>query len=140
MDRVASWEKKRLEILADVQIRIILLTASILLPLLAACLGLFTPFNSLGRVAVSHTIYPALYGKRHAVPFPFDIGLLPSRGQAIFIAIFVLLNFIFSVIGYELASPGVSLTWDLHTKANYFANRVGFLSFANQSSCYNIVQ
>jgi hypothetical protein len=65
------------------------------------------------------------------VPLPFDIGIVPTRGQAAFISFLLVLNFILSVVGYELAFPDVWHKTKSDEWMGYFANRVGVLSFAN---------
>ena len=114
-------------------ISFILLLASILLPLFIACLGLLPSIAAVDGFAASHLLYPALYGKRHAVPLAFNLGLLPTRAQTMFIICMILLNFILSVLGYEstLSNASIFNYTAFEERLEHFANRVGILCFAN---------
>ncbi|KAM0328574.1 hypothetical protein ACHAQA_004982 [Verticillium albo-atrum] len=85
--------------------------------------------TKLEAYALTNFIYPPLWGQRHLVPLPLDVGLLPTRGQMTFIAFQFFLNFALSIFGYN--SVGPAWTVDTIRKLEFFANRVGILSFAN---------
>lgn len=71
-----------------------------------------------------------LYGGYHAVPV-LGVGIVPTRGQALFIAYIWIINIVFSVAGYQIKEP---MSWYASTSQQllvYIANRVGALSFVN---------
>ncbi|KAF4630823.1 hypothetical protein G7Y89_g7321 [Cudoniella acicularis] len=111
---------------------IILLLTSLLLPVFLAFIAFVTAYTRFERLVNTYIVYPALWGTRHLRPLPFDIGLLPLRGQALFISfLLLLLNIILSLSGYDLAFPDIWYSSLMSEKMAYFSNRIGVLSFAN---------
>lgn len=78
----------------------------------------------------SYLIDPPLFGKRHAVPL-FNTGLVPTRGQAIFIGYLLIINIVLSAVGYQTAKPGTLYPTPSYQITSYISNRLGVLSFAN---------
>uniref|UniRef100_A0A0B7K638 Ferric oxidoreductase domain-containing protein n=1 Tax=Bionectria ochroleuca TaxID=29856 RepID=A0A0B7K638_BIOOC len=78
-----------------------------------------------------YIIEPPLFGGRHASPI-LGLGLVPTRGQSLFILYLIAINVIFVAIGYKPRQPN---SWWEHGLweeiLNYVANRTGMLSFAN---------
>ncbi|RFU74983.1 ferric-chelate reductase fre2 [Trichoderma arundinaceum] len=75
-------------------------------------------------------IDPPLVGSKHSTPI-WDMGIMPTRGQALFIAYLWLINIVLSAVGYDTIWPH-SWYQDKESEiAFYVANRVGILSFAN---------
>ena len=77
-----------------------------------------------------YVVDPPVFGSRHASPL-LGLGIVPTRGQAFFIAYFWILNIILCSVGYNPSGPNAwydSLTSQLLA---YSANRFGVLSFAN---------
>ncbi|KAL1598964.1 hypothetical protein SLS60_008109 [Paraconiothyrium brasiliense] len=77
-------------------------------------------------------IDPPLWGTKQKQPIAGGLGLMPTRGQALFIAYILIINIILSSIGYRSAQPNA---WNPDSVRNEIitlvANRVGVLSFAN---------
>lgn len=79
----------------------------------------------------SYIIQPPVFGNRHSRPLPYDIGLLPTRGQTLLIFYFIVLNVVLCSVGYKSYEPNA---WYVDRQAEltaYIANRMGTLSFAN---------
>jgi predicted ferric reductase len=52
-----------------------------------------------------YLVYPAFLSTHHIEALPFSLGNPPTIGQALYIAIFVLLNVVLSAVGYENSQP-----------------------------------
>ncbi|KAI0379342.1 ferric reductase like transmembrane component-domain-containing protein [Hypomontagnella monticulosa] len=85
--------------------------------------GLTSRFNA-------YIIDPPLFGRRHQEPF-HNLALVPTRGQALLITYFIVINIVLSCVGYQLVpdSPYYQLRAD--EVLTYIANREGVLAFAN---------
>lgn len=75
-------------------------------------------------------ILPPLIGNRHNVPF-FNTFIMPTRGQALFIAYLIIINIILCAVGYQSAHPSSWYGSETIEIATYVSNRAGVLSFAN---------
>ncbi|KAK2026910.1 ferric reductase-like protein transmembrane component 4 [Colletotrichum zoysiae] len=77
-------------------------------------------------------IDPPLFGSRHNAPVFFGLAVMPTRGQALFILYFIVINTVFSAVNYEYADPN---TWYPGDQWRWMcmlvSNRLGLLSFAN---------
>lgn len=110
---------------------LVLLLSGFVIPIAASLLR-FLPFPR--RIVASFNAYfsyPSTFGLRHSQPLPYNIGNVPTRGQAFFIAYLILINVILSCAGYKSTQPN---TWYSDSKGEittYVANRLGVLSFAN---------
>ncbi|KAL4987970.1 ferric reductase like transmembrane component-domain-containing protein [Aspergillus falconensis] len=76
-------------------------------------------------------IDPPLFGSRHNAPYLWNTFIMPTRGQALFIAYQIAINVILSAVSIKSADPS---TWYISQRreiVTYVSNRVGALSFAN---------
>ncbi|KAI1775454.1 ferric reductase like transmembrane component-domain-containing protein [Hypoxylon cercidicola] len=78
----------------------------------------------------AYFIDPPMFGRRHREPL-FNIALVPSRGQALLIAYFTIINVVLSCIDYRLVSPNAFYGTPKDQLLVYITNRQGLLSFAN---------
>ncbi|KAH7305494.1 ferric reductase transmembrane component 4 [Stachybotrys elegans] len=79
----------------------------------------------------AYLIDPPAFGKSHAAPI-LGLGIVPTRGQALFIFYIIALNVILSSVGYNSLQPHSWYTSGTTEEIiNYVANRTGVLSFAN---------
>ncbi|KAH8178739.1 ferric reductase like transmembrane component domain-containing protein [Sarocladium implicatum] len=92
---------------------------------------IFAASRDLERKVLAHLIEPAIWGRRHLVSLPYDIGMAPLRGQALFISFTVLLNLVLSVVRYKGSIPNSNYENESDAFWTYFSNRAGYLSFAN---------
>jgi len=78
----------------------------------------------------AYLIDPPLWGSQHAAAL-WGFGVMPTRGQGLFIGYLWLINIVLSAAGYWIVWPMV--WWDAQSGEviAYIANRVGVLSFAN---------
>ncbi|KAJ4360553.1 uncharacterized protein N0V89_001118 [Didymosphaeria variabile] len=111
---------------------IIIVVTSFALPVAFSLLR-FVPFpNTLVTQFNAWVIDPPLWGTKQKQPLVGGLGLMPTRGQALFIAYFLVINIILSSTGYRSAQPNA---WHPGSVRNEIiilvANRVGVLSFAN---------
>ncbi|KAK1991697.1 ferric reductase like transmembrane component [Colletotrichum falcatum] len=80
-----------------------------------------------------HLFLPALVGRRRLEPLPGQIGYLPSRTLSVFIAVYVVLNVVFSAVSFGSYQPNIyffSVGFEL---CEYVGNRTGTLSLVNAS-------
>ncbi|CAG8087538.1 unnamed protein product [Penicillium salamii] len=85
----------------------------------------FLPLPSQFFIALNaHLIDPPLSGKRHAVPV-LSAGIVPTRGQALFIAYVVIANIILSSVGYQVSRPGTMYPNLSYQLAAWVSNRLG---------------
>lgn len=77
----------------------------------------------------SYLIDPPLVGSKHATPI-WGLGIMPTRGQALFILYLWMINIVLTIIGFENEPSN----WYPVAKAavmRNLANRLGVLSYAN---------
>lgn len=80
-----------------------------------------------------HITLPALLGGRRLEPLPGNAGYLPSRLLSIFIAIYVVLNIVFSAVSFRSFQPNVWFLSSGFELCEYVGNRTGVLSLANMT-------
>jgi hypothetical protein len=61
----------------------------------------------------------------------FGLGLVPTRGQALFIFYIWAINIILSAVAYKITWPNLWFTSISNEMMEWVANRTGMLSFAN---------
>ncbi|CAM1504996.1 Fc.00g106330.m01.CDS01 [Cosmosporella sp. VM-42] len=94
-----------------------------LLRLLPLPARLVTKFNAF-------FIDPPVFGSRHETPL-FNLAIVPTRGQALFIAYIVAINIIVCGVGIRAVMPQTWYSTAWYQVAAYVANRTGAISFAN---------
>ncbi|KAI1176239.1 ferric reductase like transmembrane component [Nemania sp. FL0916] len=78
-----------------------------------------------------YLILPALVGSRHLQPLPGHIGYVPGRMLSINIAIYVILNVVFSSVSFGSFQPNTAFkSWQFEI-CEYVGNRTGTLSLVN---------
>ncbi|KAI1097402.1 hypothetical protein F4804DRAFT_347211 [Jackrogersella minutella] len=108
---------------------VILITGAVI-PLACSLLR-FVPFpKALVSRFNAYIVEPPLFGRRHRAPI-HNLGIMPTRGQAILIAYFVIINIVLSSVGYRLAMPNSWYDTKREELLSYIRNRQGVLSFAN---------
>lgn len=75
-------------------------------------------------------VYPTIIRGYHAQSLPYLLGNPPALGQAGYIAIFLLLNIIFTAVGYRAYQPNAFFGSTKEEIVLYIANRTGVLAFA----------
>lgn len=81
----------------------------------------------------SAVFMPALFGSRRLEPLPARAGYLPGRTLSIFIAIYVILNIVFSAVNFNSFQPNIYFFSKGFELCEYIGNRTGTLSFVNVS-------
>ena len=79
----------------------------------------------------AHVIDPPVFGTRHAVPAFFGLGIVPTRGQALFVFYIWTLNIVLSAVNHIITWPNLWFESIEHEVLEWVGNRVGMLSFAN---------
>jgi NAD(P)H-flavin reductase len=94
----------------------------------------FVPFPSRWSSTMSAIFnHPAAFGHRHREPLAYGVGLMPTRGQAIFVGYMCLLNILVCAVPYRTNSPNSFFEDSYQQMLCYLADRTGVLSFANLS-------
>lgn len=75
-------------------------------------------------------IYPSAWRSYHREP-ALGTVIVPTRGQALFIAYLLAINVILSAVGHHSKQPNGWYTTEKVEICTYVANRLGVLSFAN---------
>ncbi|KAK8052697.1 hypothetical protein PG996_011998 [Apiospora saccharicola] len=76
-------------------------------------------------------LLPALWGTRHLEPLPGRLGYVPNRALTLFIALFVLLNIVFSAVSFRSFQPNIYWFSSGFELCEYVGNRTGILSLVN---------
>jgi hypothetical protein len=110
--------------------RLVLLTTGGAIPIFLSLLR-FVPFPK-PLISKFNAIFiePPLFGQKHRVPV-LGLGLMPTRGQALFLFYIIGINIILSAVGYVAGTPDSWFTSQAEAITIYIANRVGVLSLAN---------
>ncbi|KNC99104.1 uncharacterized protein SPPG_06049 [Spizellomyces punctatus DAOM BR117] len=79
----------------------------------------------------AHVIDPPLFGSKYNSPILRGLVIMPTRGQALFIAYYWILNVVLSAVNLSAPMPDAWFSDVTGQVVAYLANRVGVLSFAN---------
>ncbi|KAI2607205.1 ferric reductase like transmembrane component-domain-containing protein [Hypoxylon fragiforme] len=91
----------------------------------------FVPFPKTWQSRFNaYFIDPPMFGHKHREPFR-NLALVPTRGQALLISYFVLINVVLSCVDYRLIMPNLYYGAKKDQLLVYIGNRQGVLSFAN---------
>ena len=77
-----------------------------------------------------YLVYPSAIGQYQVRPLPWLLGNAPTVGQALYIALFFILNVVLTMVGYESVQPhpwGYNKRGELLAYAGY---RTGNIAFA----------
>ncbi|KAK8131626.1 hypothetical protein PG984_008064 [Apiospora sp. TS-2023a] len=86
------------------------------------------------RAKLRQTILlPALFGTRHLEPVSGRLGYVPNRALSLFIALFVVLNIVFSAVSFRSFQPNIYWFSSGFELCEYVGNRTGILSLVNIS-------
>ncbi|KAK8045555.1 hypothetical protein PG993_005579 [Apiospora rasikravindrae] len=78
-------------------------------------------------------LLPALVGSRHLEPLPGKLGYIPNRVLSLFIAVFVVLNVVFSAVSFRSFQPNIYWFSAGFELCEYVGNRTGILCLVNVS-------
>lgn len=76
-------------------------------------------------------IYPAVLGKRHREPAAGSVGIVPTRGQALYIFVISLLNLVFLVAPYVYHHPQATFASPAEQQLSIIGNRAGVMAMGN---------
>jgi len=95
----------------------------------------FLPFPSLLRSKIKAVLnHPAMIGSRHRTPVAFGQGIMPTRGQALFIAYLIFINSVVCLVDIKAGpQPNAWYADDWQQVLSYVGDRTGAMSFANLS-------
>ncbi|KAK6499855.1 hypothetical protein TWF481_010212 [Arthrobotrys musiformis] len=75
------------------------------LPIVITAFGYVPPFRGLFRKLRPYLVWPSTIGTYQVRPLPFLLGNAPTIGQSLYVIVFVVLNIIFTCIGYQSRQP-----------------------------------
>jgi hypothetical protein len=110
---------------------LVLLLTGAIIPIAFSLLR-FLPFREewVARFEAKY-VTPPMIGARHNVAFFWNTTMMPTRGQAFFIAYIIIINVILCSVGIESARESTWYKDRPREIVSYVSNRAGFLSFAN---------
>ncbi|KAI0161868.1 ferric reductase like transmembrane component-domain-containing protein [Hypoxylon sp. FL1284] len=112
------------------ELGLVLLITGVIIPVACSLLR-FVPFPSaIASRFKSYFIDPPLIGRRHREPLR-NLALIPTRGQALMVAYFIIINVVLSCVDYRLVWPNAYYGRQKDQLLVYITNRLGVLSFAN---------
>ncbi|TPX07352.1 uncharacterized protein E0L32_002178 [Thyridium curvatum] len=110
---------------------LIVLLATAVLPIAMSLLRFLPWPTALVSRFHAYLIDPPLFGPHHSTPVFFGLGIMPTRGQALFIVYIWAVNIACSAAGYHPIWPHSWYASTYVEVTTYVSNRVGILSFAN---------
>ncbi|PHH92859.1 hypothetical protein CDD83_4281 [Cordyceps sp. RAO-2017] len=110
---------------------LVLFLSGVIIPIALSLLRLL-PWPTLWVTRFNaYVIQPPLVGTKHSTPLR-GLGVMPTRGQAIFLLYLWLINIFLSLVGYDLSCRGsLWSTNQTDEMKKYVSNRHGVLSFAH---------
>lgn len=112
---------------------IVLLSVGVLLPIVCTALAssslLPASLHRLVHRLKPYLVWPSTIGTYNVRPLPYGLGNAPTRGQALYIGLFVGLNIVFTSVNYRAREPSA---WFLNTSreiAAYILYRTGELGY-----------
>lgn len=109
---------------------LVVLLTCVIIPIVFSWLRFLPISPALVSKFYGYFIDPPVFGKYHAVPV-LGLAIVPTRGQALFIAYIWAINIILSGVGYYITDPNSWYTSKGEQVAAFVSNRLGVLSFAN---------
>ncbi|KAF2738963.1 ferric reductase-like protein transmembrane component 4 [Polyplosphaeria fusca] len=111
---------------------IVILVTCFVIPIALSTLR-FIPFPGWLVTCINAWIIdPPLWGKKYREPLARGLGLVPTRGQFLFLTYILLINIVLSAVRFESHQPNAWYPDDVRSEIMILlANRVGVISFAN---------
>ncbi|OBR13251.1 Ferric reductase transmembrane component 4 [Colletotrichum higginsianum IMI 349063] len=119
---------------------IIVTLVALFLPVVLAFAG-FVPGITRSRTWTwlnSTIIHPAVWGTKHREPVAIKAGggIVPTRGQALYIAVISFLNVIFLLAPYHMIQPQSSFATSQQQEVSVIGNRAGNLALGNMVALF----
>jgi hypothetical protein len=109
---------------------IVIAVVGAFIPLAVAILKLLPFQTSRTWTYIQSTmLHPAAWGTRHRVPF--ILGMMPTRGQALYIAIVSFLNVVLLLAPYVITQPQTSFSSTNMQTLSIIGNRAGSMAMGN---------
>ncbi|KAH6681031.1 ferric reductase transmembrane component 4 [Plectosphaerella plurivora] len=109
---------------------LIILNVGFGLPIVLTWLGYLPYVDRLFERLRPYIIYPSLIGTYHIRPLPFNLGNAPTVGQALYIALLIILNVVLSAINFKTTPAHLWFQSTSQQITGYLMYRTGVLSFA----------
>ncbi|KAK3064204.1 hypothetical protein LTS18_009225 [Coniosporium uncinatum] len=108
----------------------VLITIGFATPIFFALLARLPFMTSVLDKIKPYLVYPSIIGRYHVRPLPWLLGNSPTVGQALYIAMFFLLNLVLSCVNYDRSQPH---PWGFGPKEemlSYIGYRTGHIGYA----------
>ncbi|KAF4951433.1 hypothetical protein FSARC_12916 [Fusarium sarcochroum] len=109
---------------------LVVFLSCVLIPIGFSLLRFFPIPASIRSKFYAYFIDPPAWGKRHSVP-TLGLGIIPTRGQALFILYIIAINAVATFEGYPNFSPNGMFPDRRYDLMRQIGNRAGVIAFAN---------
>jgi predicted ferric reductase len=100
------------------------------LPILLTWVGNLPLIDRIYDKLRPYVVYPSLIGTYHVRPLPFHAGNAPTVGQALYIAVMIILNIVLSAVNFKTTEAHLWFQNKGQQITGYLMYRTGVLSFA----------
>jgi predicted Na+-dependent transporter len=118
-----------IELIVDEFFSISMLVAGVGTPILLTVLAYAPITSSLIRRLRPYLVWPSTIGTYQVRPLPYFLGNVPTVGQSLYIAGFILLNIIFTAINYQSRQPNAWYSTKWREIMAYVLWRTGALAY-----------
>ncbi|KAL2760291.1 hypothetical protein ACRALDRAFT_1059855 [Sodiomyces alcalophilus JCM 7366] len=115
---------------ADLYDRLVILLTGFGVPILLSWLGRFPYISTLYDKINPYLVYPSLVGTYQVRPLPYQLGNAPTIGQALYIALMVVVNVIVSAVDYRTTPAHLWFQNTSQQVTGYLMYRTGVLSYS----------
>ena len=98
-------------------------------PIVLTWLNYVPYISGLFRKLKPFLVWPSTFGRYHVQPLPYLLGNAPTRGQALYVALFVVLNVIFTAVDYRSRQPSAWYANQYYEIMAYVFYRTGALAY-----------
>ncbi|EAQ93107.1 hypothetical protein CHGG_01342 [Chaetomium globosum CBS 148.51] len=109
---------------------IIILVVGFGIPIFFTALRHIPYMSSLLDRLSPYLVYPATWGGRQVQPLPYLLGNAPTLGQALYVAVLVVLNIVLSAVSYRSMQPSAWYANQYQEILAWIMYRTGNLAFA----------
>jgi hypothetical protein len=108
---------------------IAMLVTGFCLPVITTWMGIVRFFGPLLARIRPYITWPSSVGTHHVRSLPYSIGKAPTIGQYLYIAMFLLLNIIFTAISYQSRQPNAWNPTVHYEIMSYLLGRTGVYAY-----------
>ncbi|KAL6856719.1 ferric reductase-like transmembrane component [Trichoderma novae-zelandiae] len=118
------------EMVIESKYSVALVVTSVGLPVVTTWLGYLPWVPAIFDKLKPYVVYPSTIGTYSVRPLPYLLGNAPTTGQGMFIALFIMLNVVFTAVEYHVRQPSAWFADGWHELIAYLLYRTGAFAFA----------